>query len=87
MIAPTTLNSIAQTLLLSGCSEAAICELRAQFEPVHLVFCSDDEMGAAEPYREYQDFNLYLIHDSGHCMGLTDDLDSAFGMVVAEIDP
>ncbi len=87
MIATTTLDALCEAVTRYGFSVAGISEVRAIFTDVHLVFCLDDEMGAALPYREHAGFCLYLIHTGGHCMGLTDDPDSAFGVVVAEVEP
>ncbi|MEH6825385.1 MAG: hypothetical protein V7629_15880 [Motiliproteus sp.] len=87
MIATTTLDALCDAVNRCGFSDAGINEVREIFKPLHLVYCLDDEMGAAEPYRAYAGFCLYLIHSGGHCMGLTDDPDSAFGVVVAEVEP
>lgn len=87
MIATTTLDGICEAVTRYGFSEAGIRELRMLFTDVHLVFCLDDEMGAAQPYRSYACFCLYLIHNGGHCMRLTEDLDSACGVLIAEVEP
>lgn len=87
MIATTTLDGICEAVTRHGLSEPGIDEVRTLFADVHLVFCLDDEMGAARPYRSYASFCLYLVHSDGHCMGLTEDPDSAFGVVIAEVEP
>mgnify|MGYP003624687978 FL=1 len=87
MIATSTLDGICEAVTRYGLSPAGISEVRALFADVHLVFCLDDEMGAAQPYRSYAGFCLYLIHSGGHCMGLTEGPDSAFGLVIAEVEP
>lgn len=41
-------------------------------------------MGAKEPVWECDDFGLFLVGSSDHCLGLTRDLAEATAVVVAE---
>jgi hypothetical protein len=46
----------------------------------------DDDVIAASPLHESDNFNLYLIDSSNHCLGFTQDLEVATGIIVAEIE-
>ncbi len=85
MIEMKTLDAIARAVTKLGFSDSGIAALRSTFDDVRLTCCLEDDMGAAEPFREYADFNLYLVDASEHCMTLTDDPHRACGVVVAEV--
>jgi hypothetical protein len=46
----------------------------------------DDDVMVARPVLEATGFNLYLIDSSQHCLGFTQDMELATGVVVAEIE-
>ncbi|WP_207061202.1 hypothetical protein [Motiliproteus sp. SC1-56] len=80
------LDRLARAIARIGLSETAMVELRRQFSGLRLTFCLEDELGAVVPYREYADFNLYLVMAGGnHCLTLTHTLDDVGGVLVAEL--
>jgi len=44
----------------------------------------DDDLPNNTPIIEHKDFNLYLIDGREHCLCLTNDYETATGIVVAE---
>jgi hypothetical protein len=46
----------------------------------------DDDVIAASPLHESENFNLYLIDSRNHCLCFTQDMNVATGIVVAEIE-
>lgn len=61
-------------------------KLREEFPDLHFTCCMDDDVVAAKPVYEHQEFNLYLIDSSNHCLSFTQELEIATGIVVAEIE-
>ena len=65
--------------------------LRETFTDMHLTYCMDDDIGAGSaaiaPVREAAGFRIYLVDGRDHCMRFTRDLESATGLVLAEILP
>jgi hypothetical protein len=71
-----------------GCSnslQANLSVLRQQFPEIHFTYCMDDDLPNNTPVIEHKDFNLYLIDGREHCLCLTNDYDTATGIVVAEV--
>jgi hypothetical protein len=71
-----------------GCSnslQANLSELRKQYPAIHFTYCMDDDLPNNTPVIERKYFNLYLIDGREHCLCLTNDYDTATGIVVAEI--
>lgn len=63
----------------------AVSSIRAQFPRIHFTECSADDINPRfKPVQEIDDFEFYLIAGStGHCLELTNDLESATGVVIA----
>lgn len=61
-------------------------KLKKQFPEMHFTCCMDDDVVAATPVYEHEDFNIYLIDSSNHCLSFTQDMAVATGLVVAEIE-
>jgi hypothetical protein len=85
MITKSQVNAIVATIETMGVDEATILALRQQYQPVHFTYCMDDDLPNNTPVIEHQDFNLYLIDGREHCLCLTNDYETATGIVVAEI--
>lgn len=83
MIDTQLLDCIGQRLCLLGLSEQSQVTLRQEFAELHISFCLEAELGAAEPYREYEGFSLYLVGGE-HCLTLIDDPTSAHSLLIAE---
>jgi hypothetical protein len=71
-----------------GPSEDTVGELRRRHAGVHFTWCLDDDITVnARPVVQAPTFNVYLVNSSAHCSILTNDLDAASGIVVAEVLP
>jgi len=88
MIAPETLAQIASAAATLGeLNEDALAFLKKSWPDLRFTFCSDDDMPARLPPVLQQDnFNLYLVNGSEHCLSLTDDPMRAIGVVLASVD-
>ncbi|MFI3197422.1 MAG: DUF6129 family protein [Methylococcaceae bacterium] len=87
MITTSQVNEIAQKIKTLGLDETTISALRQHYQPIHFTYCMDDDLPNNTPVVEHKDFNLYLIDGREHCLCLTNNYDTATGIVVAEIYP
>ncbi len=86
MIEQSLLDEVVARAEHSVLGEALIAELRVAHPGVHFTWCMDDDITVnARPVAEYEAFKLYLVNSSDHCSILTNDLDSASGIVLAEV--
>jgi len=83
MIDSSQLDALARRVTALGFSAAGMAEVRAGFPDLRLTFCLEEELGPAEPFREYAGFSLHLV-GGDHCLALTDDPARAVGVLVAE---
>jgi len=82
----TLLDQITTIITRAGVSTASIAALRDAFPGIHFTYCLDDDIGAGiNAFREADGFNLYLIDGSEHCIRFTSSLESATGLVLAEV--
>jgi len=85
MISTEQVNAIAAKIETLGVDETTVLALRQQYQPIHFTYCMDDDLPNNTPVIERKDFNLYLIDGREHCLCLTNDYETATGIVVAEI--
>jgi len=62
-----------------------LASLRQQFPDVVFVRCDASDM-EGEPFRSNEHHQLYLIDRGEVCIQMTDALETANGVVVAEVD-
>jgi hypothetical protein len=90
MIAPEQIDRIALVVERAGLSQQTLSALRESFADLHFTYCMDEDIGdgidAAAPVRVSPGFKIYLVDGRSHCMRLTADLESATGLVLAELD-
>jgi len=65
--------------------DASVTALRPQFPELHFSECSEDDVSPRyQPAATVTGYDLYLITGaSGHCLELTNNADSATGILVA----
>ncbi len=85
MIANTELDAVVALVEQKGISETVISELRKQFPGKHFTWCMEDDINGGKPVVMRDTFAIYLVDSREHCSCLTTDLESASGMVLAEI--
>lgn len=78
------LEQVVTAVAKNGFGKAGRSAVQQQFPDVKLTYCLLDEMGPKEPFREYDGFSLFLVGSSDHCLSLTNDLQDATGLVLAE---
>jgi hypothetical protein len=68
-------------------NEASVAHLRREWPGIHFTLCSDDDVPARlSPAHEGDGFNLYLVSNATHCVGFTNQLEAASGIVLATVD-
>ena len=85
MIQADAVETIKTQLSKNGVDESTITKLREKWPDIYFTYCSDDDIHTGKPVEEAEKFNIYLVDSSDHCLCLTNDLDSATGLVIAEI--
>jgi len=70
---------------LQAVGEALIPGLRGKFPEIIFVRCDASDM-EGKPYRSSNKVELYLLDRSEMCIRLTDQLASADGVIVAEVE-
>lgn len=86
MIASERLDQITLIVEKAGLSDQTMGALREAFQDMHLTYCMDEDIGVGEPIRRGEGFNLYLVDGRSHCMQFTIDVESATGIVLAEVE-
>lgn len=84
MIQVETVESIKTFLCQKGVDDAVVSQLREQWPEIHFTYCSEDDIHNGKPVQEADQFSLYLVDSSEHCLCLTNDFDTATGLVIAE---
>lgn len=78
---PQTLEAVAAAVR----DNPALVALRSRFPDLHFTECGEDEVPArVSPAAECGDHLLYLILNTGHCIGFTSEIEAATGIVVAQ---
>ncbi|ACO76408.1 hypothetical protein AvCA_01430 [Azotobacter vinelandii CA] len=86
MISQTLLDDVVRQAEQGVLGESLLASLRSAHPGVHFTCCMDDDVVVnAKPVVERPGFNVYLVNSCDHCSVLTNDLDSASGIVLAEI--
>ena len=78
-------EAVAAAALKAGLSEPTLSKLRAEFKGVHLTYCMDDDVSGVEPIQRHPGMNVYLVDGRDHCLKLTEALEAATGLVLAEV--
>lgn len=88
MISQQLLDDVIRQAEESVLDDALIARLRAANPGVHFTWCMDDDIVVnAKPVVQRPGFNIYLVNSTDHCSVLTNDGESASGMVLAEVIP
>lgn len=86
MIEETRVRQVAEVVRRAGLSDQTLAALRESLTDIHFTRCLEDEIGTDEPFLEDEGFNIYLVDGRGHCMKLTRALDTATGLLLAQVD-
>ncbi len=87
MIAHETLEQIAYTASSQGkLNDVLLATLKDGWPNLRFTLCNDDDMPARmKPALSGDQFNLYLVGGSEHCLSLTNDPQHAIGVVLAQV--
>jgi hypothetical protein len=80
------IDAIVDQLDLHGLDPDLLSEFRQSYSGVHFTYCMDDDVSVnAKPLISRPHYNIYLVNSSQHCSVLSNDLEAASGMVIAEV--
>jgi hypothetical protein len=79
-------TAVARGALHAGVNARTLAGMRAQFPGMHLSHCNNDDVINAAPYLQSPRLNIYLVDGHEHCLELTQDLDAATGLLLAEVN-
>jgi hypothetical protein len=79
----TAIEASIKALMATG--NPLVPGLRSMFPDITFVRCSAGDMDAV-PYRANNKYQLYLMDRSEACIRLTDQLECADGVIVAEVE-
>ena len=86
MLAVATVSDISEQVRQADfIDEDIVTSLRAAYPDIHFTYCLDDDITVGKPVIEENKFNIYLIDGREHCLCLTNDYDTATGIVIAEV--
>lgn len=85
MLEASLVDTIACQVESQLLDDSTIMSLRNAYPEVHFTYCMDDDIVTGKPVIERENFNIYLIDGREHCLCLTNDYDTATGIVVAEV--
>jgi hypothetical protein len=86
VITPETLALVTAKVGEIGPTEAGIAALRQAWPDIHFTYCSEDDVPARlKPASEGEGFALYLVNGAQHCVGFTNHLEAATGLVLATV--
>ncbi|TXR53056.1 hypothetical protein [Reinekea thalattae] len=81
------INDIVNQLNEYGANDESLRQLKQDWPQFRFILCSEDDMGAKEPYMETDSVQLHLIAASLGCASLTREPENAVGLVIAVIEP
>lgn len=85
MLQTDEFNSIVTEVTQMGLIPELTSSLRANHPGFSFTLCSDDDIAVnAKPVYQAPAFNIYLVGSGDHCLSLTDALELASGVVIAE---
>ncbi|MGB2682841.1 MAG: DUF6129 family protein [Candidatus Competibacter sp.] len=83
MITPRQLIDIAHLAETRGVDSTTLGQLRQIYPSFYFTQCLDDDINDAEPALRGVGINLYLVDRRQHCLSLTEDFQTASGVVLA----
>lgn len=87
MISTDILSSVAATVGEVGHGDGCVSVLRKAWPNLRFVACSEDDIPARlKPALQGEGFSLYYVGGGEHCLALSQDADSAIGLVVASVE-
>ena len=87
MITADILHQAAEIIDRVGLGDTCVSTLRKEWPALRFVVCSVDDVPARlRPALEGAGFNLYYVGGGAHCLALSQDSESAIGLVVASVE-
>jgi hypothetical protein len=88
MLNTDTLQQIANKAASIGpLNEAALEALKTSWPELRFTLCNDDDMPARlPPSLQSGNINIYLVGGGEHCLSLTQNIEQAIGVVLAQVD-
>ncbi len=88
MLTSDTLQQIAsKAASIGSLNDDALDSLKETWPNLRFTFCNDDDMPARlPPSLRSGNINVYLVGGGEHCLSLTQDVERAIGVVLAQVD-
>lgn len=85
LVSPMLLKEITSRLdVQKVIDDTTIASLRSDYPNLRFSLCYDTEMGSRDAYTECDGYDIHLVaHSTTGCSGLTDQLNSATGLLIA----
>jgi hypothetical protein len=78
------LSQLADLVLAAAPGDNPVPSIRAAFPGLAVSRCDASDMRDEAPFRRLGDYDVFLMNTSQHCWHLTDDPQSAGGIVLAK---
>lgn len=86
MITEAIIDDVIERVEASYLGEAVMEDLRAAHPGIRFTYCMNEDITAnAKPAKECNGFNIYYVDAREHCMCLTNNIEIAAGIVLAEV--
>ncbi|MDD2893244.1 MAG: DUF6129 family protein [Halothiobacillaceae bacterium] len=84
VLSSARLEEISHAVASIGMADDLLLRLRADYPELRFSQCSEDDIPARlQPVLASEGFDLYLMDTREHCITLSNDLDTASGVVIA----
>ena len=83
MMTPRQLTDITRLVEMRGMDAEILAQLRQIYPGLYFTACLDDDINEVEPALCGVGVNVYLVDRRQHCLRLTEDFESASGVVLA----
>ncbi len=80
------IDNVIDAIKQVGATDEGLNQLKQTWPQYRFFLCSDDDMGAKEPYWSCAEFSIFLIAASLGCASLTNDPASSAGVIIATIE-
>lgn len=87
MITASLIEGLVASIGSQSLDTDLFARLKQQFSGVRLTACFEDDIYSGRPVYACEQFAIYLVGSSDHCLSLTNDYDIATGVVIAECIP
>ena len=78
------IEAITKVIDTAGLNEQTLSSLRSKLPDVRFTQCDAEDMEDRQPYLTRPGYQVFLLSSDGHCLAVTQDVERAVGLVLAE---